>query len=70
VKYYNTALGKEDLGFIAHEVQEEYPCLVQGEKDGDNYQAINYSGFISVLVNEIQALKREITRLKNANNLA
>ena len=69
VKYYNTILDKEDLGFIAHEIQEHYPFLVQGEKDGENHQAINYSGIISVLVNEIQALKREVARLKQANNL-
>jgi hypothetical protein len=57
VHYYNTTLKKEDMGFIAHEVQEEFPFLVSGEKDGKEMQSINYSGFISLLVKEIQALK-------------
>jgi hypothetical protein len=57
VHYYNTQLKKEDMGFIAHEVQEEFPFLVSGEKDGKEMQSINYSGFISLLVKEIQALK-------------
>jgi hypothetical protein len=64
VKYYNKILEKEDMGFIAHEVQEEYPFLVHGEKDGENHQSINYSGIISLLVNEIQTLKKEVKELK------
>ena len=56
--------GKHDMGFIAHEVQEHYPFLVDGEKDGEKMQSINYIGFIALLVKEIQSFKNEVkTRL-------
>ena len=47
------------MGFLAHEVQEYFPFLVSGEKDGENKQSINYIGFISLIVKEIQELKKE-----------
>jgi len=52
------------MGFIAHEVQEEFPFLVEGEKDGENMQSINYDGFIGLLVKEVQDLKKENKILK------
>jgi len=55
---------KHDMGFLAHEVQEHYPFLVDGEKDGDKMQSINYNGFIALLVKEIQNLKKEVEELK------
>ena len=51
-------------GFIAHELQEYYPFLVNGVKDGEMMQSINYSGLIPILVKEIQNLKKEIQNLK------
>jgi hypothetical protein len=59
VKYYNKLLRKDDVGFIAHEVQEVFPQFVEGEKDGEGYQSVNYTGLIAILVKEIQHLKRE-----------
>jgi len=57
-KYYlNTAANKYDIGFIAHELQNELPFLVSGIKDGDEMQSINYIGIIGMLVNEVQQLK-------------
>ena len=53
-----------NIGFLAHELQEVYPYLVTGEKDGPTTQSVNYSGLIGVLVKEIQELKREIQALK------
>lgn len=50
------------IGFIAHEVQEHYPFLVDGEKDGEKTQSINYNGFIGILVNEIQQLKKTVAK--------
>jgi FtsZ-binding cell division protein ZapB len=67
VHYYNTQLKKEDMGFIAHEVQEEFPFLVSGEKDGKEMQSINYSGLIGLLVKEIQTLKTDNQTLKDDN---
>ena len=64
VKYFNTKLKDHDMGFIAHEVQEVFPFLVTGEKDGENMQSINYNGFIALLVKEIQDLKKEMNVLK------
>ena len=59
--YYNL---KDDarlnIGFIAHEVQEVYPYLVSGEKDGKDTQSLNYNGLIGILTKEIQVLKKKV----------
>jgi len=52
--------GRQDIGFIAHEVQEFYPFLVLGEKDGKERQSLNYNGFIGILTKEIQVLKKKV----------
>jgi len=62
--YYNTLANSDQIGFIAHELQEEYPFLVSGVKDGDSYQGVNYPGLIGVLVKEIQELKQRVTILE------
>jgi hypothetical protein len=64
VTYNNTSLGKQDIGLIAHELQEVYPFLVNGEKDGENLQSVNYTGLIGILIKEIQDLKKEVKMLK------
>jgi hypothetical protein len=51
--------GNHDMGFIAHEVQDTLPFLVQGVKDGDTMQSLNYTGLIALLVKELQELKKE-----------
>jgi len=58
VHYYNKLADKRDIGLIAHEVQEVYPILVNGEKDGEEYQNINYIGLIPILIREIKELKK------------
>jgi hypothetical protein len=65
VSYYNILSNKTDLGFIAHEVQPHFPMLVNGEKDGQDYQSINYIGLIPVLVAEIKDLKLKVQMLIN-----
>jgi len=60
VTYTNTRHGRKDVGFIAHEVQEHYPFLVNGEKDGEQMQSLNYIGLIGILTKEIQDLKRRL----------
>jgi hypothetical protein len=65
VSYINKLIGKKDLGFLAHELQEEFPYLVEGNKDGTQTQSINYNGIIAVLVKEIQELKTRVTILEN-----
>jgi hypothetical protein len=64
IHYINTISNKEDMGFFAHEMQEIYPYLVDGIKDGDKTQSINYIGLIAVLVKEIQGLKKRVTDLE------
>jgi hypothetical protein len=64
VTYHNTKLNKQDVGFIAHEVQEEYPFMVNGEKDGKDMQTLNYTSIIGILVKEIQDLKREMKGMR------
>jgi len=64
VKYFNKKTKHEEIGFLAHEVQEEFPFLVNGEKDGEKIQTLNYIGLIGVLVKEIQDLKAEVKQLK------
>ncbi len=65
VHYYNSELGKEDIGFIAHELAREYPYLVSGEKDGEQMQSINYNALIALLVKEIKELKRRVDDLES-----
>ena len=60
VIYNLKSSGKQDIGFIAHEVQEFYPFLVNGVKDGPDNQSINYNGFIGILTKEIKDLKKEM----------
>jgi hypothetical protein len=64
VNYHNTIFNKPDIGFIAHEVQEEFPFLVTGEKDGIEKQSMNYIGLIGIAVKEIQDLKQRSTKTK------
>jgi hypothetical protein len=70
VTYINKKLNTQDIGFIAHEVQEQIPFLVNGEKDGNNLQRINYNGIIGLLTKEIQELKKEnITLREHIKNI-
>jgi hypothetical protein len=59
-----TLLNKEQYGLIAHELQQYYPDLVFGEKDGPDLQRVNYTGLIAILINEIIRLKQEFTELE------
>ena len=63
--YHNVLLDKSDIGLIAHEVQEYFPFLVNGEKDGKELQSVNYIGLIGLLINEVKELKKRILLLEN-----
>ena len=70
VCYYNRQNKKDDMGFIAHEVQEHFPFLVTGEKDGKDIQSLNYIGFIALLTKEVQDLKKDkINKTEEIENL-
>jgi hypothetical protein len=64
VKYLNKLTKGLDIGLIAHELQEFYPFLVKGEKDGPENQSVNYIGLIGVLIKEIQELKARVSKLE------
>jgi cytoskeletal protein CcmA (bactofilin family) len=68
VTYNNTKLDKQDIGLIAHELQEVYPFLVTGEKDGENLQSVNYTGLMGILIKEIQDLKERVKKLENPSS--
>jgi hypothetical protein len=64
--YLNKMSNKYEYGFIADELQMEYPILVNGTRDDvfengePNLQTVNYIGLIPLLVREIQELKKKI----------
>jgi len=64
VSYINKKTAQFGTGFIAHEIQQHFPHLVQGEKDGEQLQSVNYIGLIAILVKEFQTLKKEVSELR------
>ena len=63
VTYNNIKTGQKDIGLIAHELQEIFPFLVTGDKDGEKLQTINYIGLIPLLIKEIKELKSTLSTL-------
>jgi hypothetical protein len=68
VTYTNKQTNKQDIGLIAHELQEHYPELVTGVKDGPEIQSVNYIGLIPILINEIKIFKNYLKNLKEKWN--
>jgi hypothetical protein len=65
VYYLNKTNNKYDFGFIAHEIQELYPELVEGVKnDNTQTQTLNYLGLIPLCVNEIHKQNKRIKILE------
>lgn len=64
IQYNNILSGKHEFGLLAHELQSIYPELVEGEKDGAEYQRVDYNGLIGVLVKEVQDLKKRVALIK------
>ena len=69
IKFTNKNTGNQDIGLIAHELQEFYPELVTGEFDGEQLQTVNYQGLIGILIQEIKNLKKEIKEIKEKVNM-
>jgi hypothetical protein len=67
VTYIHKVTQKQDIGLIAHELQEQYPFLVTGEKDGEKIQTVNYTGLFGILIKEIKDLKKDKVELKQEN---
>jgi hypothetical protein len=68
VSYDNKLTNSKDIGLIAHELQEYYPELVTGIKDGPEYQKINYIGLVPILINEIKNLEKRVKKLEDKNS--
>ena len=70
VIYFNKIFKRQEIGFIAHELQEIYPFLVTSTKDNNELQTINYASLIGLLINEIKKIKTKISILeKKASDL-
>jgi hypothetical protein len=54
-------------GVLAHELQEVIPQAVNGEKDAEKMQSVDYSKLVPILVQAIQEVKAEIEILKQQN---
>ncbi len=52
------------FGVLAHELQEVIPYAVNGEKDGEQMQGVDYSKLVPVLVKAIQEQQAQIEELK------
>ena len=61
---------KDQLGFIAQEVEEVLPEIVSevqslGDKDNDTHKVVNYSAVVPMLVEAIKEQQSIINRLEN-----
>ncbi len=65
VMYLNRLTGREEYGFLAHELQGVYPEMVVGEKDDPNgYQTIQYEQLFAIFIAEIKRLRADIERME------
>ena len=65
VIYFNRLTGKDEYGFLAHELQSVYPEMVVGEKDDPNgYQTIQYEQLFAIFIAEIKKLRADVERLE------
>ena len=60
----NKIINKPDIGLIANELQEIYPFMVSGEKDGEHLQTVNYISLIGIMIKEIKELKQDLSLVK------
>ena len=66
VKYINNQTNNIEIGFITQEIPEQYSYLVKKSVDpNQQYQSLNYTGLIGILVNEIQMLKKRVALLES-----
>jgi hypothetical protein len=61
---------KDEVGFIAHEIQEQFPILVSGKKDAvsgagvPEHQGVDYAKLTAYLTKAIQELSAQVTALQ------
>jgi len=62
VSYTKIATGEKELGFIAQELEEQFPELIFTNQEG--YKSVAYGNMTSILLECIKELKKEIAELK------
>ena len=70
--YINDTEKKPHFGFIAQEVEEHFPEIVNEIQDrihNTPIKTVNYSEFIPLLVLTVQDMQSKITKLMNSNEL-
>ena len=61
VKYLNRLTGREEYGFLAHELQNVFPEMVVGTKDDTiGYQTIQYEQLFAIFIAEIKKLRDDV----------
>jgi hypothetical protein len=68
VEFEWKADGRMSEGFIAHEAQEIFPDAVNGKKDGEKMQSMDYGRITPLLVKAIQEQQEQIEELKQQIN--
>ena len=66
VSYNKIGNDKTEIGFIAEELNELFPDLVEKNQDGQ-IEAVNYTRMVAVLAKAIIELREEIKILKQKN---
>jgi hypothetical protein len=65
VMYLNHLTGREEYGFLAHELQCVFPEMVIGDKDDPNGdQTIQYEQLFAIFIAEIKRLRADIERME------
>jgi ubiquinone biosynthesis protein UbiJ len=54
-----------EYGFLAHEIQEIFPELVNGIKDNEDLQAVSYHQLFAICCEEIKTLNARVERLES-----
>ncbi len=67
VIYKNILTNNYDLGFIAQELEKEFPFLVTKSNTENGYYSINYNAIIALLVKEVKELKSKVSDLEIYN---
>ena len=52
------------IGVMAHELQEILPYAVQGVKDGEQMQSVDYSKIVPVAIKAIQETDSKVVQLE------
>lgn len=65
--FKNDTTNRVHYGFIAQELEEDFPSLIQNKPDQryNNIKSVNYLEIIPLLVNKVKLMQNEIDELKD-----